>query len=225
MQDKFNMTYLCIIPNSNIMKTQLLKFSFTVVLLAITLGLSAQLAIRPYVGLNNSKFSEELFTDGDAKGTFGYQVGIDLQMGNKFYVQPGLQLEFLKNKKIEAPVSTLEDLDLSRTYLRIPFMLGYNFTGADSPLGFRVFTGPNAAFKLSGKVGDDGAIGDVDIEDEMKSVIFGWNVGVGVDLIKYVFVDAGYQFGITEVFDDTEGLNSGIRNNLFYLNAGLRFVF
>jgi hypothetical protein len=134
-------------------------------------------------------------------------------------------LEFLKNSDITGPVSTIEDFDLKRTYLRIPLMIGYNFTGLESPMGFRVYTGPNAAFKLSGKVGDNGVVGEVDMVDNLRSVILGWNVGVGIDVFKYVFVDAGYQFGLTEIFEDQEDFNSGIRNNLFYVNAGLRFVF
>jgi hypothetical protein len=194
-------------------------------LLAIPVCLSAQFSIRPYIGLNSSKLTKELFTDNDSKMSLGYQVGADLQIGTKLYVQPGLQLEFLKNSKISGPVSSLEDFDLKRTYLRIPVMVGYNFAAPESAFGFRIFTGPNAAFKLSGKIGDEGVVGDVDPVDNLQSVILGWNVGVGIDLIKYVFVDAGYEIGLTEIFEDTEGLNSGIRNNLFFLNAGLRFAF
>jgi len=191
----------------------------------ISAVISAQFAIRPYVGMNNSKLNKNLFTDEDLKYTFGYQVGVDLQVGDRFYVQPGVQLEFLKNSDITGPVSTIEDFDLKRTYLRIPLMIGYNFAGLDSPMGFRVYTGPNAAFKLSGKVGNDGVVGDVDVEDNLRNVVLGWNVGLGIDVIKYIFVDAGYQFGLTEIFEDDEDLNSGIRNNLFYVNAGLKFVF
>ncbi len=207
------------------MKTSMLRSCVVMLLIAISACVSAQFAIRPYVGMNNSKLTKDLFTNEDLKSTFGYQVGVDLQVGNKFYVQPGLQLEFLKNKEITGPVSNLEDFDLKRTYLRIPVMLGYNFTGMDSPFGFRIFTGPNAAFKLSGKVGNEGVVGDVDLIDNMRSVILGWNIGAGIDIVKYVFVDAGYEFGLVEIFEDVEGLNSGIRNNLFYVNAGLRFVF
>ena len=207
------------------MKTCFLKATVSLLLITISVGLSAQFAIRPYVGVNNSKLTKDLFTDDDLKSTFGYQVGVDFQIGNKLYFQPGVQLEFLKNSKISGPVSSLEDFDLNRTYLRVPVMVGYNFVGMDSPFGFRIFTGPNAAFKLNGKVGNDGVVGDVDIVDNMESIVFGWNAGVGIDVIKFVFIDAGYQIGLSDVFEDTEGLNSGIRNNLFYVNAGLRLVF
>lgn len=207
------------------MKTIMLRSCFLFMLIVISAGVSAQFAIRPYIGINNSKLTKDLFTDEDLKSTFGYQVGVDLQIGNRFYVQPGLQFEFLKNKEITGPVSTLEDFDLNRSYLRIPVMIGYNFADMDSPFGFRVFTGPNAAFKLSGKVGNEGVVGEVDLIDNMRSVILGWNAGIGIDLVKYIFVDAGYQIGLSEIFEDSEDLNSGIRNNLFYVNAGLRFVF
>ncbi|HLO58123.1 MAG TPA: porin family protein [Bacteroidales bacterium] len=207
------------------MKSTILKSGFLLLFIMACAGISAQYAIRPYVGMNNSTLTKNLFTNENLKYTFGYQVGVDLQLGNKFYVQPGVQFEFLKNSNITGPVSSLQDFDLKRTYFRIPLMIGYNFSGMDSPLGLRVFTGPNAAFKLGGKVGDNGVVGEVDLVDNMRSMIWGWNVGVGIDVIRYVFVDAGYEFGLSEVFDDQPDLNSGIRNNLFYVNAGLRFVF
>jgi hypothetical protein len=168
------------------------------------------------LGFNTSELSEDLVKDSATfANNVGFQVGADLQIGDKFYVQPGVQLEFLNNT-IE-PRSGGEE-DLKRTYLRIPVMVGYNFAGAESNFGFRVFTGPNMGINMSSK----SDLGDV--EEEVKNAIFGWNAGLGIDFISILFVDLGYQVGLTEVFEDTN-LNTGARNNLFYGNAGLRVRF
>jgi len=173
----------------------------------------AQVALRPYVGVNSSKLTGNLDT-ATFKNQVGFQIGADLQIGNKFYVQPGVQLEFRQNT-IDPRVD--EDQKLNRSMLRIPVVVGYSFGEVDGDFAFRVFTGPNAAINLSSKT-DDGSI----IEDEdIKSAIFGWNAGLGVD-ISIIFVDLGYEFGLSEVFENVDGT---VRNNLFYANAGLRIRF
>lgn len=173
----------------------------------------AQVALRPYVGVNSSKLTENLDT-ATFKNQLGVQVGADLQIGNKFYVQPGVQLEFRQNK-IDPRVD--DDQKLNRSMLRIPVVVGYSFGEVDGDFSFRVFTGPNAAINLSSKTDDDPIIE----EDDIKSAIFGWNAGLGVD-ISIIFIDLGYEFGLSEVFENVDG---AVRNNLFYANAGVRIRF
>ncbi|MCC6410232.1 MAG: PorT family protein [Saprospiraceae bacterium] len=171
----------------------------------------AQVTLRPQIGINASSLS----TDLDSltyNSNVGFQLGGDLVFGNKFYVQPGVMFEYLSN-----PIDprTGEEQDFKRSYLRIPVMVGYNFAGAEKSFGFRVFTGPNASFNLSSKTDNQ------DIEEYVKSTIWGWNAGLGLD-ISILFVDLGYQFGLSEVF---ENFDEGARNNLFYANAGVRIRF
>lgn len=173
----------------------------------------AQASLRPYVGVNSSKLTENLDT-AIFKSQIGFQFGVDLQIGKKFYVQPGIQLEFRQNK-IDPRVE--DDQKLNRSMLRIPVVVGYSFGEVDGDFAFRVFTGPNAAINLSSKTDDDPIIEDGDI----KSAVFGWNAGLGVDF-SIIFIDLGYEFGLSEVFDNVDG---AVRNNLFYGNAGLRIRF
>lgn len=185
----------------------------------------AQLAIRPYGGINASQLSGDLFEGSTSKSGMGYQIGADLEIGNKLYFQPGIQLEGLTNTKSFDDVS-IEDIKITRTYMRIPVMVGYRLLGdSESDFNLRLFTGPNAAFRINSKA--KGALQDVedDITESLKSAIFGWNLGFGVDLISIIFVDMGYQIGLSEVFDESERISSGIRNNLFYANAGIRIRF
>lgn len=174
-------------------------------------GIYAQVTLRPQIGINSSSIS----TDLDSltyNSNVGFQIGADLVFGNKFYVQPGLLFEYLSN-----PIDpkTGEEQEFQRSYMRIPVMLGYNFAGAKKSFGFRVFTGPNASINLTSTADDQ------NVEEYVKSAIWGWNAGLGLD-ISILFVDLGYQFGLSEVFED---FDSGARNNLFYANAGVRIRF
>ncbi len=197
------------------MKKILLSF----VLIAFCAGaVSAQLTLRPYLGINSNSLSEDLGDLAEWKSKIGYQVGADLQIGSKFYVQPGVQLEFAKNK-IEPKIAGAESSDFTRTHLRIPVMVGYAFGEVDGDLAARIFTGPNASILMAAEADDE------DIKDQLKNAVFGWNVGVGLDF-SILFIDLGYQIGLSDVFDDL-GIDAenGSRGNAFYANAGLRIRF
>jgi len=176
----------------------------------------AQLTIRPQVGVNSSSLSSDDDLIDFNAGT-GFQVGVDFQIGNKVYFQPGIQLEFLKNRVEFANGTAIEESDYDRTGIRIPLMIGFRAVeDPDSDLNLRLFTGPNALLQLS-QDSDEGIFDDLD-DDDLKDLVFGWNVGAGVDF-SILFFDIGYQFGISEIFDDAD---SAPRNNLFYGNLGLR---
>ncbi len=87
----------------------------------------------------------------------------------------------------------------------------------------RLGAGFNTAFKISGDTDSDS--GDIDIDDELKSAVFGINGGLGIDFLSILFADLGYQIGITDVFKNVEGFNSGAKNNFFYLNIGIKSRF
>jgi hypothetical protein len=189
-----------------------------ILLLALSVAAAtatAQLTIRPYAGINSNTLTEDTENVVDWKSKVGYQLGADLQIGNKFYVQPGVQMEFVKNTA-EFQLIDPESNDFSRTHLRIPLMLGYAFGEIDGNFAARIFTGPNASILLSAKVEDD------DIKDQLKDAVFGWNVGFGAD-ISILFIDLGYQFGLSEVFEELNiDPENGSKSNSFYANVGLR---
>lgn len=71
---------------------------------------------------------------------------------------------------------------------------------------------------------DDGGSPLAIKKDDFKSPVFGWNAGIGVDILVFFF-DLNYQFGLSDVFENLsiqgiEGQNS--KNNIFYLSAGIR---
>lgn len=194
------------------MKKQLFLLAIAV---SVAASAQAQLALRPYIGVNAHKLTKD-FEDAAWKSSLGYQLGIDLQIGTKFYVQPGIQFEFTKNSIV--PDLEEMEIDFKRTHLRIPVMVGYAFGGVGSTFSARIFTGPNASILLSSETGE--GIFDINKED-LKNAVFGWNVGAGLDF-SIVFIDAGYQFGLSEVFKNFE---NGSKDHFYYANAGLRIRF
>ena len=189
------------------------KILFSIALTVLcTCAVSAQVTLRPFIGLNSSSLTD--IDSANFNNKVGYQLGGDLQIGSKFYIQPGVQFEFVKNE-VNRVTGTITKY--SRTNMRIPVLVGYSFGGIDANWALRIFTGPNATFNLSDKTEGSNS-GNFDL----NKIIWGWNAGVGVDILSILFIDFGYQFGLSDVFD---GLNDAPRNNLFYANAGLRFRF
>ena len=177
--------------------------------------LFSQFSIRPQLGFNSSTLTKDL-EDAAFSTEVGFQFGVDVQLGNKFYFQPGIFWESAKNELKERIDGDRSEISVDR--IRIPVMLGYRLLSEGGGLlDVRVFTGPNAAFSVSKNVKETPLLA----KDDLKNAVYGWNLGFGADLAIF-FVDAGYMFGLSEVF---EGMASDVRNNLFYVNAGIRIGF
>lgn len=179
----------------------------------------AQPSVRPYIGVNSSSLNDGEDDLINFENGTGLQVGVDLQFGTRIYVQPGIQLEFLKNTAEFGTSVGIEDSDFDRTGLRIPLLVGFRVLSKDSDAGLnlRFFTGPNVFLRLGTDYDNDLGIDD----SELKDTLWGWNAGAGLD-ISIFFVDVGYQAGLSEISGEDQAAS---RNNLFYANAGLRLYF
>lgn len=175
-----------------------------------------RVAIRPQVGINVSSLKN--ISADNISNLVGFQFGADVQLGGRFYVQPGILYEFINNTA--EPVGGGEEIEIDQNRLRIPVLVGFKILPDDADRWFnvRVFTGPNAAFVTSKPDGDENLEW---VPDDWKNFVWGWNAGAGVDL-AFIFLDLGYEFGLSEVIKD---LDESPRNNLFYANAGVRIRF
>ena len=177
--------------------------------------IQAQFSIRPQIGFNSTNLS-----NGLSSTTFfrqlGFQFGVDVQMGGRVFLQPGIFWESSKNELQERIDGDRTEISVSR--IRIPILLGYRLLSKRRGLlDLRLFTGPNAAFAVEKNVKGNPLISKGDLKD----AVYGWNLGIGADL-TFLFFDAGYMFGLNEVFGGLDGTG---RNNLFYANAGIRIGF
>ncbi len=116
----------------------------------------------------------------------------------------------------------------SKNFLEIPLNLKYKLSlPAISRIVIPyVYTGPTLALKLGGK--SDGFV-------TTKTAQWGWNLGLGVELIKHLQIGAGYTFGINNIVkfaDKTVGMpsflpgaedNVKLKNNYWTVTAAYMF--
>jgi hypothetical protein len=188
---------------------------FFLLLLFHSFSLQSQAELRIGGGLNASSFPSTIEGLSLSSAT-GYQFGADLQFGDRLYFQLGLHIENMKTE-INPPPSAISVDDFEINRLRVPVYLGYRFASSKSWLNLRLFTGPNASLVINRQL--DGGLG-ID-KDDFSSVLFGYNVGAGLD-IAFIFLDVGYMFGLNDTLEFGDSSSS---NNLFFANTGLRLKF
>jgi hypothetical protein len=192
---------------------------FLGVFLLCSLILEAQVELRPYVGVNSSSMTKGNTSTVDFKDGIGYQLGLDLQIGKRIYLQPGVSFEMIKNEVGTEVIDLNADLSLQR--IRVPLLIGFRLfeSGIRSNFNIRWFTGPNFSYIVNKDL-DERLVFD---EHDFKDANWGWNFGAGVDFSVF-FVDAGYTVGLSDVLENNVYVES-LNNNLFYANAGLRVRF
>lgn len=193
------------------------KWSILLVASLVAVSLSAQITVRPQIGFNASSITEDL-PEEVLNGQTAINFGVDIQFGGRLYFQPGLMYEGRK-ADVEPEDQNIGSVNLRVNRIRIPALVGYNITGEPEQfLNIRAFTGPDISFAVNKDVDDNQLSFD---KDDIKNFVWGWNVGAGVD-IAFLFVDIGYQFGLSEILDNVE---ASPKNNLFYINGGLSLRF
>ncbi|MBX0333176.1 PorT family protein [Pontibacter sp. HSC-14F20] len=196
------------------MKNTLLFLLF----LGITFTASAQetnIDLGARIGFNVSNISSDpsLLEESSELGT---EFGVFARIGNRFYVQPGV--DFVNNKvnmqrKVQPRAGESDDVRFR--YFRAPVLLGWesdykNRRGGSTP--FRVMVGPSFAYNIG--VSDNNL--DVRRRD-VRNAQFALHGGVGITFLRFVELDLMYNHGLTTVFNDS-GSDGKFRN--FSLTVG-----
>lgn len=192
------------------MKKQLFFFAFLLSMATMAFG---QFEIKALVGTNFAQLSKHP-TDTDWKAKAGYQFGAGVLIGDKFYVEPGIQ--FVRSSR-EVTTETADQIDFSQNFIKIPVYAGYHLLGHESgPIALRVFAGP--AVSVAGKIkkGEDQIS-----KDDIKNAHFMVDAGVGLDVF-FLFVEANYEYALTDYFTD-EAHDS--KHSAFIINAGIHIDF
>lgn len=159
------------------------------------------------------------------KGRAGYQFGIDLLLGKRFFLKPGIYMQ-VRNLDYTT-VGVGEDgqpngIETERRYtskaLRIPLMGGIRLIDPADGTEFNVYAlgGPTALIGLNTEQ-DDNTLSFTTRSTQ-------WYLGFGLGFeYKFLFFDAGYDVGMTNVFNG-DGVNTNPKVNNTHITAGLRFV-
>jgi hypothetical protein len=178
----------------------------------------AQFEIRPLVGLNFGNVQEE--PDGvTTSAKAGYQFGGHVLIGGKFHFYPGITY----GQQVVEYVDDAGDVTIDQTIagVEIPLLVGYRFIDPETEnlLNLRVFAGPAMTFHTKTEYSES----FVDDQVDWKSMAWAARVGAGID-IAFLFVDLGYEIGLTDVHDVDEALDSfsDTKHNSFVINAGIK---
>jgi hypothetical protein len=159
------------------------------------------------------------------KGRAGYHYGVDFLLGNRFFLKPGLYMQ-VRNLDYTTegvgedgnPNGIQTETRYTSKGLRIPLMGGIRLIDPETDTDFNMYVtgGPTALIGLSTNQ-DDNTLSFTTRSTQ-------WYIGFGAGFeYKFLFLDAGYDVGMTNVFEG-EGINTNPKVNNAYLTAGLRFV-
>lgn len=195
------------------MKRTFLSFGFFLMAIAMA---SAQLEIKPAIGLNFSRLSSDPESFSQSARA-GFQLGGSLQFGKKLYFEPGIFWVSTGSELVHADDANLSyNLDVSS--IRIPAFVGYQIIGGDEEniFGLRVFGGPTGTWVTKVSANDT----KLDKED-FSNFLWGLDVGAGID-VWLLFLDVGYEWGLNQVFKEDP---SEAKLHAFWFNLGARFRF
>ena len=211
--------------------------------------------IGPKVGYQTAVLS---YKKADIQSGFSNHFTIGLaarfEIGN-FYIQPEALyfktsnlFELNTNYNVEdllpginIPTGAGVDFTLNAANIQVPVLIGYKLPLANI-LAIRIQAGPTLNFVIPKQTLASyaaGSVNPVEISNETfdtKSVAFGLQAGVGIDLLKRITLDINYNFGISKVFGADVFNNTALGQyfdfnnvanthaNMFMVTIGYRFL-
>ena len=241
-----------------------MKKTFLLIAALLMMGSAAfagggiDLAIGPKIGYQTAKLSynkaniKSDFSNHFTAGIFG-RVTI-----GRVYVQPEV-LYFKTSNLFDASVTGLEsenlfnlptganvNLTLNQMNLQVPVMIGVNIIDLDI-ITLRAQAGPTANFILKSQtlydetysldgqqfeLDQNNATTDKDFDT--KSIAWGVQTGLGVDILKRITLDINYNFGLSKMFDKLNETSLGetfdfnnidnTKQNMFMVTVGYKFL-
>ncbi|MXV38734.1 outer membrane beta-barrel protein [Flavobacteriaceae bacterium Ap0902] len=181
---------------------------------------AVELGVR--AGYNYSNFSGDLADDFDTEGRSGYHVGLfaEFPVSDRFSIQPEVIYSTQGAKWDVLGTAT----ELKTQNINVPVLA--KFYVAD---GFNLQVGPQVGFNT----GDDWEFEGNDIPEafraDLASVNFGAVVGAGYKMAEGLTIDARYNFGFTNVLDDSNDsignmdIDNDFKDGVFSIGLGYSF--
>ena len=142
------------------------------------------------------------------------------------------------------PTGANVNVTLNQMNLQVPIMVGYNLVDLDA-IALRVQVGPTANFVLSSKTlydktytlnGEEHELDNVTTDQKFdpKAISWGFQAGLGADVLKFITLDINYNFGLSKLYkalDNTElgetfNFNNidNTRQNMFMVTVGIKLI-
>ena len=202
--------------------------NFRTIVLSLTLSVASVATLQAQeLRLGGGYSGSKVDSDGSDnwKGRAGYQYGLEVLLGNRFFVKPGIYMQ-IRNLDYSTtgvgpdgvtPGITTQSRYTSKA-LRIPIMAGLRLMKPEDERDFNLYLlgGPTALIGLSAKTGDN------TLNFTTRSTQWYLGFGLGAEY-RFLFLDAGYDVGMSNAFKG-DGVNTNPRINNSYITAGLRFL-
>ena len=183
-----------------------------VFVIALSLPSAAQAQTIEIIAQVGGQLGEYSGDDVVSSTDLGFNAGGKLRLGGGFYVDGGVF--WGANGGSVDSGGTKDDVVVSG--VRFPVTAGFRILRA-AILDLRIYGG--GVVDITSSVKDN----DFDIvTDDVKSSVFSGRVGAGLDF-TLIAIDVGYEFGLSDVFEDSAGLG-GVKRNGWFAEAGLRFA-
>jgi len=190
------------------------KLILSLTILAFATSAMAQIDLGPRINVTSTALSVKETVNGIRQGDagFGYQLGAFARVKVPIlglYVQPEV---LWSNPQSSLDINS-ETVDVNFSQVDVPVMVGLSL----GPV--RVNAGPS--FRFVSKVeGEAPGQGVEDLSDFYKDSTVGYQAGVGIDLLKFVF-DLKYEGSFGTIVEDT-GITGDQRINQWVFGVGYK---
>jgi len=171
----------------------------------------AQINLKPHIGANYTTFSTDpqFYTQENAVGTL---IGLGVQLGGRFYVEPALEWKNAKVKLVPDLVNQTGDIDIEFRGFRIPVVAGVRILGKGDALNLRLFAGPSIMINTSSEVNSNlPDLSEESLSDAQWAVVG----GLGVDVL-FLYLEISYEAGLTDTFkEDIQNWNNPSANYIY----------
>lgn len=200
----------------------LIIVALAMLMVSTTASAKFRFGVKAGVNVNKLHFDNEQLYDADNRCGFTGGVGVDFTVP---VIGIGVDLSAMyshMDSRFDIKELPNTRSNVGKNFLEIPLNLKYTLSvpAISSIVKPYIFTGPTLALKLSK---DDNFT-------KTRTSQWGWNVGLGLELIRHLQIGAGYTFGMNNVAKHidyiTNQTNVGVikaKNNYWTITAGWYF--
>jgi hypothetical protein len=145
---------------------------------------------------------------------FGWDAGVFLRLGDRFYFQPEVNYVFKRSTLTEDAGDANTGDVVKQHYVSVPALLGYHFINNEN-FKFHLTLGPRFDFKVADNFKDN--------PWQSGAIQWGGQVGLGIDFWRFT-LDFGYYIA-ADNFRNTETAETQTKMaNAFVVGLGFKFI-
>ncbi|GGG34828.1 outer membrane beta-barrel protein [Bizionia arctica] len=180
---------------------------------------NAKSSIKISAGVNFNSLNVDSKDQINTDMGMGYNLGVSYYRGSFFYFEVGARYNDRNFDINDTSTAVENNSSLKLSAIDVPITGGINLTSfAEKLIGLRLFVSAVPSFTINKNAGSNSGFQD----DDLTSFMFYGQGGVGVD-IAFFFVEAGYNYGFSNLIDDTNNQSTKSNPSQAYVNIGFRF--